>query len=334
VRGARDEGNEADRPETPGLPELPADLYAVDALLGGWRADDPRSYGATLDARTYLAAALAGLRVPADREVARQRALHDHEIGRALYDHIRGRAIVAFMGAHTLGRDTDAYRVVAESAWRLARLGHLVVTGGGPGAMEAAHLGARLSPHGPADLDRALAMVAAEPDFPHFGPHELVQGEALDADLLVRLHAWQAPAFRVADTWSGAAAGASIGIPTWLYGHEPPTPLATRHAKYFENSLREDGLLAIAKAGVVYAPGRAGTLQEVFQDAAQNHYESVDGTASPMVFLDLDGFWTVTRPVGPLLRGLFDDEKDQLLHFVTTADEVVSALGAAAPEAS
>ena len=34
-------------------------------------------------------------------------------------------------------------------------------------------------------------------------------------------------------------------------------------AKYFSNSLREDGLLAIATHGVVYAPGSAGTTQDV-----------------------------------------------------------------------
>ena len=76
----------------------------------------------------------------------------------------------------------------------------------------------------------------------------------------------------------------SLGIPTWLYGHEPPTVFATRVAKYFANSIREDGLLAIADAGVVYAPGSAGTLQEVFMDLAQNHY-ATSGWRSPMVFM-------------------------------------------------
>lgn len=58
---------------------------------------------------------------------------------------------------------------------------------------------------------------------------------------------------------------------------------------------------------MVLAEGGAGTLQEVFQDAAQNHYASVDDTCSPMVFLDLDEFWTVPGPVRPLLEGLFDN---------------------------
>ena len=53
----------------------------------------------------------------------------------------------------------------------------------------------------------------------------------------------------------------------------------------FSNSEREDGLLAVAKAGIVFVPGGPGTLQEVFQDAAQNAYETY-GRSSPMVFLD------------------------------------------------
>ena len=43
-------------------------------------------------------------------------------------------------------------------------------------------------------------------------------------------------------------------------------------------------MLAVATAGIVFAPGGAGTLQEIFQDAAQNAYR-VFGR-SPMAFLD------------------------------------------------
>ena len=77
----------------------------------------------------------------------------------------------------------------------------------------------------------------------------------------------------------------SLSIPTWFYGHEPSNPFATHIAKYFSNSEREDGLLAVATAGIVFVPGGPGTLQEVFQDAAQNAYETY-GRSSPMVFLD------------------------------------------------
>src|SRR5690606_12288224 len=145
--------------------------------------------------------------------------------------------------------------------------GILVVSGGGPGAMEAAHLGARFAEHDDGAFTEALRVLGEAPAFPSYLASDFVTADgSLDLGLLRAVHAWQAPAFEVASRW--ASRTATIGIPTWLYGHEPPTPLATAHAKYFETSIREDGLLAVAKAGVVFAEGSAGTLQEVFQDAA------------------------------------------------------------------
>ena len=55
----------------------------------------------------------------------------------------------------------------------------------------------------------------------------------------------------------------------------------------------------------MFAPGSAGTVQEVFQDATQNHY-GLFATLSPMVFLDVD-FWRHTMPAEPLLRSLAGD---------------------------
>ena len=110
----------------------------------------------------------------------------------------------------------------------------------------------------------------------------------------------------------------SLGVPTWLYGHEPATPLATQIAKYFENALREDGILTIAMGGVVYAPGSAGTMQEIFQDAVQNHYLSF-GYASPMIFLG-EEYWQSTMPVYPLLRHLMKSGRYQNLLLSLTDD--------------
>ena len=96
-----------------------------------------------------------------------------------------------------------------------------------------------------------------------------------------------AVAVEVAHEIAGHGDGLTVGlsIPTWFYGHEPSNPFASHIAKYFSNSEREDGLLAVATAGIVFVPGGPGTLQEVFQDAAQNAYETY-GQSSPMVFLD------------------------------------------------
>ena len=84
-------------------------------------------------------------------------------------------------------------------------------------------------------------------------------------------------------------------------------------------------MLAIARHGVVFAPGSAGTVQEVFMDACQNHYATF-GQVSPMAFLGRT-FWTDNLPVFPLLHELagqrpyadylcLADSVDQILTFI------------------
>jgi predicted Rossmann-fold nucleotide-binding protein len=81
-----------------------------------------------------------------------------------------------------------------------------------------------------------------------------------------------------------ASGAESLAIPTWVNAGEPISQFASHIAKYFSNSIREDGMLAVATAGIVFAPGGAGTMQEIFQDAAQNAYRTFG--RSPMAFLD------------------------------------------------
>ena len=116
----------------------------------------------------------------------------------------------------------------------------------------------------------------------------------------------------------------SLAIPTWFYGHEPTNDFATAVAKYFSNSIREDGLLAIATHGVIYTPGAAGTVQEVFMDATQNHY-NVFGVISPMVFVD-SAYWADDRLGAPkLLRQLAGDRPyGELITVLDAPDDVVS----------
>jgi hypothetical protein len=94
------------------------------------------------------------------------------------------------------------------------------------------------------------------------------------------LHAWIIPAWRLSQT----AHGESLALPTWYYGHEPSTLFATHIAKYFQNSIREDGLITLAAHGIVFASGKAGTQQEIFQDSVRNYYRSAADPFSPMVF--------------------------------------------------
>lgn len=272
----------------PHLPAIPFDpyraqLYGHGELLAGW---DPATSGSfdrdSLDSRIHAWAAghRQGGRMPVLDALAQR--LHDHAIDDALGEHLEAhRQVVAVMGGHSMQRTDAAYATVAELGRLMTREGWYVATGGGPGAMEAANLGAWLAPRPDDALGQALDVLSGATDF-------------RDADAYLRAGA------DVLARFPGGAG--SLAVPTWFYGHEPTNQFATSVAKYFANSIREDGLLALATRGVVFAPGAAGTTQEVFQDATQNHY-AVFGTISPMVFLD-SAFWTVTLPAEPLLRTL------------------------------
>jgi predicted Rossmann-fold nucleotide-binding protein len=167
-----------------------------------------------------------------------------------------------------VARDAELYGRVAELGRTLRRAGYTIATGGGPGVMEAANLGAWMAPAADADLDAALAILAPAPTAA--APDAYVQA-----------------ALAVRNRWP--AGGESLGVPTWVYIDEPTTGFATHIAKYFTNSIREDGLLAIARSGVVYAPGGAGTEQEIFTDAAQNSL-TLHEVRSPMVFFGREFF--------------------------------------------
>jgi predicted Rossmann-fold nucleotide-binding protein len=274
-------------------------LYSPAELFTEFEPAAVGSYVHTLDARTYL-----DTRRDWSDQAGLERAVHDHLITIARDDFIDGRPVVAIMGGHKEARGSTTYRMVANLANRLAER-FVLASGGGPGAMEATHLGALIADV--AQLDAAITHLGTAAAFPD-GMHHLITGSSFDHDLVATLHRWQAPAFEVLAGVPTDHRRASLSIPTWFYGHEPPTPFATHIAKYFHNAIREDGLLAIADHGIIYSPGKAGTLQEVFQDAAQNYYESF-GRFSPMVFLDINGWWTEQFPVERLLRPLFGDER-------------------------
>jgi predicted Rossmann-fold nucleotide-binding protein len=271
----------------------PAELY--DGLDGG--------YAATLDAAAY-----AWSRSPRTLDRSLAMALHDHAIDDAVSEFASGRRLVGVMGGHAVRRDDPAYLAAA----RLGRaLGSqfTVLSGGGPGAMEAANLGAWLSAATDDDLDAAVSAVAATPGF------------APDVT------AWARSAIGVLDRWPDGAV--SLGIPTWFYGHEPPNVFAAAVAKYFHNALREDMLVRLCRAGIVFLPGAAGTVQEIFQAACASYY-SEPGPVPPMVLVGRD-HWTNVLPVWPLLAGLGRGRAlGPRLHLVDDPAEVLPLLVAEA----
>jgi len=59
---------------------------------------------------------------------------------------------------------------------------------------------------------------------------------------------------------------------------------------FFSNALREDGIIHICRAGIVFGYGGPGTRQEVFQAACVNHEQADPLNQCPMAFLD-SNFW-------------------------------------------
>src|SRR4029078_7095989 len=131
-------------------------------------------------------------------------------------------------------------------------------------------------------------------------------------------------AFDVRRAWPDGAT--SLGVPTWFYGHEPPNAFAQAIAEYFKNAIREDVLLHVCRAGIVFLPGRGGTVQEVFQDACENYYAAASEVA-PMVLVGRD-FWTDEVPAWPLLQSLARGrDMAASIHLVDHVDEVLPLLG-------
>lgn len=305
-----DQAEEAEALVFPPIDGLPFDpyrggLYTPDELYDTLDRVPGAGYSETSDARID---AWFRENRPPDVLAALFQRLHDHAITDAVAEVVEGHRVVGIMGGHDADRADPMYATVAALARDLQRGGLLVATGGGPGLMEAANLGAFLGPSADGRLDSALDALAGSPRY-------------ADRDR------WLRAAWNLRNEVPVAQRGESLGIPTWFYGHEPPNVFATWCAKYFENSVREDGLLALADAGVVFMPGGAGTVQEVFQDACGNHYAD-PGAARPMVFFGVEE-WTEVLPAVPLLRRLAGS-REYADRIVVTDDpaEAVAALAA------
>ncbi|GGU26861.1 LOG family protein [Streptomyces coeruleorubidus] len=292
----------------PPVPDLPFDpyrghVYSPDELFESL-AD---GYEATPDAQAYA----WFQRTKADRDIyaSMLRAVHDDSVSDALDELLSGARVVGVMGGHAMARGTQEYAGAARLGRELARAGFTVATGGGPGAMEAANLGAYAAPFGEEMLTESLELLAKAPRF------------------TPSITQWATAALEIRTRWPQG--GRSVGIPTWFYGHEPPNAFASHIAKYFANATREDGLLARSNAGVVFLPGAAGTVQEIFDNATPNYYES-RGEPTPMVLVNR-AHWTEKLPTWPLLRSLASgrsmEARIALVERIEEAPEALKRLG-------
>lgn len=331
-------------------------LYSSDELLSGFLESDPTSLTRTPDFRSYMYFEQNGRTMVGDRSASINEALHDAAITRAMYSFLldQDRAPVAIMGGHAEPRGSDTYTAVVKIAKGLAEKNFLVASGGGPGCMEATHLGAMLAGRSDSDVANAIALMKQQPTLPEkmkqvFGRASPSAPWTINYEKAQELHRWMQPAVTLAKDLAGGATALnySLAIPTWHYGHEPLSPFASHVAKYFLNSIREDVLLAIARNGIVFTKGRAGTLQEVFQDTAQNYYRDKDALEpiAPMIFFD-SGFWSSEAsskcpdnprdyrlPVKELLHSIFvctgnakQEEFDTYITFDDNVNSVVQRL--------
>ena len=285
----------------------PQEIYTTGKLYAGLDLGKPETFSQCYDQQVYNHFLAQG-KVTDNPLEALARNLHDFcmmQSTKRLLAQYNKCKVVAVMGGNAMRRDDAAYEKIARISKCLTEKGSLMVSGGGSGAMEATGFGAWMAGRNEEEFTEALSRLKVVPT-------------QEDTDYL------QA-SFSIIKDYPQTTYR-NLSIPTWLYGHEWTSPFATHIAKLFENSVREDTLLTIAYGGIIYAPGRAGTIQEVFQEAVQNHYLTF-GFASPMIFLDTE-FWTKTTPFYPLLVPLLEKGiyKNLLLSLTDEVNEVVETI--------
>ena len=222
------------------------------------------------------------------------------------------RRLVGVMGGHAAQRGEAGYAAGGAARSSLARAGVLVGTGGGPGAMEAVHLGAHLAAHDDDALDAALGRLAAVPSF-----RPSIEG-------------WVRSGLRRAAEWPARDGPlAAIGVPTWFYGHEPPNVFAGgRSPSTSRRRARGDAAAALCRGASSSSPA-AGTVQEIFQDACENYYAD-EAMIAPMVLVDVAHWTTAVAGLAAAASALGPRAGDgRPRRFVDTVEEAAQLRGTA-----
>ena len=301
-----------------------AHLYTPEEIFAGFDPAAGRGYDETRTTHgVYRHWVETGRQYPTMIDESLARRLHDHSITDALHDAIDGTRPVAIMGGHGLERSEPDVRID-----RTHRpFAHPV------GSADAVRRWSwRDGGHPPRRLVREPVRRRGTP-----GRDRRV-GAAADRSTRRRGVRRRRLARSCCRRATDVAADRTVPIGTSRSASRPGCTATNRRtrsrpsiAKYFANSVREEGLLAIATHGVVFAPGSAGTIQEIFQDAAQNHYSSF-GPPSPMVLLGRRLLDDERHPVWSVLESLSNGRSYRDLITITDDEdevvEVVLAIGA------
>jgi hypothetical protein len=154
-------------------------LYSPRGLMAGLGAADYRSFARTPDFKCFAYYVRHGRSAPKDPLSSMYESLHDNSVTQATLAFLKGeKKVAAVMGGHDEPRDSDTYAAVARMARALSRKGFLMKSGGGPGAMEATHLGALLQNEPDGALAAALKVLKGQQALPADAGNVITPGGA------------------------------------------------------------------------------------------------------------------------------------------------------------
>ena len=122
-------------------------LYSAESLYAGYDFEQPDTFQSCYDTQVYQHYLKLG-KSSENMVESLARSLHDYNVKRCMHEFLKNfpeKKVVAIMGGHALKRADPMYIQIAQISKDMTEKGFLMVSGGGPGAMEATHLGAWLA---------------------------------------------------------------------------------------------------------------------------------------------------------------------------------------------
>ncbi|MDF1757597.1 MAG: LOG family protein [Legionellaceae bacterium] len=170
------------------------------------------------------------------------------------------------MGRGSIKRDSKQYQTAAFIGKKLAEQDYILITGGGPGTMEATHLGAWFAGRKDNELQDAINILKKTTD--------IRDANYFKGAILVKK---KYP--RIRNT-------IDIAIPTFVYGVEFSNIFAHKYVLYFNNAIREETIVILSKNGIILLPGGYGTMIELFFALEYNSDEIKTSNKRPIILFN------------------------------------------------